>query len=238
MLTMARVACELCHEVFRGRGEWADHQRLDHPGALGLVAGETMRPLVARPRRRPHTRRSRMRRRDQARTDHLLRARGWVGPVGPVGRPPPPEPRVGPRVAEGRPWEERNSDGSLNLGSNAVAAAEGMVLFAHDLFRERALALDADEFASPPSPGQVRALARRLLEAADRVQAAAREDGRYDRMDNSHRRARAAVRAAVELNPVPWGYPDGYDRWVADVVDYAGMLLTTTLSLVEVCRAP
>lgn len=142
----------------------------------------------------------------------------------------------GPRIEEAKPWEPYNTDGSLNLGSYAVGAAEGVVLLAHDLLLERARYLaksDGIPMADPPK-GQLLALARRLLEAADRIQASARSDGHFDRMDTSHTRARAAMRVALEAHPVPWGEaPDVQAAWQCSLVEYGARLMSVVLELID-----
>lgn len=141
----------------------------------------------------------------------------------------------GPRVAEARPWEYYNSDGSLNVGSYAYGAAEGMVLLANDLLLARARTVATTEGGGfqPPTEGQVRSLARRLLRAADRAQATLRDDGHVSRMAASHSRSRAAVRAALDVYPVPWGQPDAYDPWELALAAHAGILLRLTVDLVD-----
>lgn len=155
-------------------------------------------------------------------------------PEQPAAEQPPAEPTPrppGPRIQEGKPWEANNSDNSLNLGSYAVQAAEAMVLLAHDLLIARWRAGDA---SGPPSQGQIKALARRLLTAADLAQASAREDGHADRMDNSHTRARSAVRAALEIHPVPFGATEvELKEWVDALAAYASDLLATVLALID-----
>lgn len=139
--------------------------------------------------------------------------------------------KLGPRVMEGKPWEANNSDGSLNLGSYAVQAAEGMALLAQDLLVARWRAGD-DEV--PPTQGKIRALARRLLIAADRAQAAARADGHADRMDNSHTRARSAVRAGLMIHPVPFGASEAEQtEWLDALSTYASEFLATVLTLID-----
>lgn len=168
-------------------------------------------------------------------------------PPTPDGDPGPSEPgqapprsrdgKRGPRIEEAKPWEPYNSDGSLNLGSYAVGAVEGIVLLAHDLLLERARFLAKAEGqapAGPPSRGQLLGLARRLLIAADRIQMASREDGHFDRMDSSHTRARAATRAALEVHPVPWGAdPDDLDTWIEQLVVHGALLMAVVLDLVD-----
>lgn len=205
------LGCDSCPLVrFDTPAEWVDHQRRWHRRDLHLRSFRRRPPARsrrARARRRGHDRR------------HAAAAEFVVVP----------ERRLGPMVAEGKPWDLHNSDGSLNLGSYAVAAAEGMVLFAHDLFRDRMRA----EGGVVPTPGQLQALARHLLNAADRIQAAVRADGHANRMHNSHVRARAAVRAAVEVYPVPWGRSEETAAWLDSVVEYGTILLRATLALVE-----
>jgi hypothetical protein len=158
-------------------------------------------------------------------------------PVSP--EPPTAEPRstgTGPRLLEAKPWEFYNSDGSLNPGSYAYQAAEGVVLLANDLLfaRARDLASTTPDGFKAPTQGQIRGLARRLLRAADRAQAALRDDGHVSRMANSHTRCRAAVRASLESYPVPWGATaDVLDAWETSLADHAGLLLALTVELIE-----
>lgn len=140
------------------------------------------------------------------------------------------------RVAEGRPWEPYNSDGSLNIGSYEVGAAVGTVEWAHDLLvrhhRDEATETGVP-FVSPPA-GQVRALARRILRAADIAQALLRADGNVDRMAASHTRARGAIRSVMYGLPVPWGAPeDEIDDWVRQLGSAAAVLLRVAVTLNE-----
>lgn len=142
----------------------------------------------------------------------------------------------GPRIEEAKPWQPYNTDGELNLGSYAVQGVEGLVLLAHDLLLARARFLAQTEGKPPvdPTPGQLRGLARRLLEAADRIQASVRSDGHFDRMDGSHTRSRAAMRSALEAHPVPWGVStEELDAWQADVVTYGSAIMGVVIELVE-----
>lgn len=144
-------------------------------------------------------------------------------------------PRPGARIAEARPWEPHNSDGSLNLGSYAVTATESMVLLAHDLLvaRWRAGELGNDDNAPPTEP-QISRIARMLLLAADRTQAAIRTDGHADRLDNSHTRARAAIRAALDIHPVPFGAPPPAPvLWADQLVATATTFMSIVVSLVD-----
>lgn len=139
----------------------------------------------------------------------------------------------GPRMAEAKPWEFYNSDGSINPGSYAYGAAEGMVLLANDLLLARARAADNGPF-KPPTEGQIRGLSRRLLRAADRAQATLRDDGHVARMASSHTRCRSAVRVALEVYPPPWaGSADELKQWEANLADHAGVLLRLTVELIE-----
>lgn len=161
--------------------------------------------------------------------------------------PPPPDPASlkpsmrdrfgrGPRVGEDKAWEPTNSDGSLNLGSYVYQAAFGMTTLAAELLMERNRALAAESGAEleVPTPGQMRGLARQLLRAADKAQASIRPDGRIDRGANSHTRARAAVRAALDWFPPPWGGTDA-DRavWSDALADHAWELMRCAVALTE-----
>lgn len=115
-------------------------------------------------------------------------------PIAPTDPPAAPKPRRGPKVAEARPWEEMNSDGSPNLGAYAVQAAAGMVDLAVEILVEAEREV---------TPSVVRFVATRLIEAADEIQAGVRPDGRYDRMDNSHTRARGVLRTVLRLAAFP-----------------------------------
>lgn len=73
-----------------------------------------------------------------------------------------------------------------------------------------------------------------LLDAADRTQAAIRPDGRTDRMDASHTRARGAVRSVIDAQGVPWdviAQPEGRPAWVASLATQATQLLTLAKEL-------
>lgn len=148
-------------------------------------------------------------------------------PAGPSGR--------GPKIAEGRPWETYNGDGTLNLGSYAAGAAAGTIHLAYKLLAARAADVAADTGAAdPPTPAKVRSLASSLLAAADTAQAAVRSDGRVDRMANSHTRARGMVRVALDAHPVPFAhYVDESAKWEAALARAATALLTLTAELTE-----
>lgn len=104
-----------------------------------------------------------------------------------------------PRLEEARPWQLHNTDGSLNLGSFAMTAAACMADAAFEVIAARAAAT-----GNPISFPSVDRLAETLLKVADRVQSAVRPDGRHDRLDNSHTRARGAVLTALKAHPVPF----------------------------------
>ncbi len=90
-----------------------------------------------------------------------------------------------------------------------------------------------EHLGSPPSVGQVKALGRSLLTAADRAQASVRLDGRVDRMDGSHKVCRHAVRSALTGNPVPWGAThEEREQWVASLAAGAAGLLDVAVELV------
>lgn len=159
--------------------------------------------------------------------------------------PPPPRPAIapagrrGPRVEELKPWVAYYPDGTVNLGSYAYTAAVATVELATRtiLERNRQLAAAAGTDVEQPSRAVVTFLARTLLHAADRVQAAIRPDGQVDRMDNSHTRARGAIRDALDLYPVPFGVTDEQRAgWLEAVVEHATMLLEVALAVVEVDR--
>lgn len=148
---------------------------------------------------------------------------------------PSPTGRYGPRIEEGRPWHRLNSDGSLNLGSYEAKAALEFAALAYSLLIENARTNHAvyRTDLEPPTPAQVKNLGRILLEAADKAQAAVRHDGHVDRMDNSHTRARQAVRAALDVYPVPWGKSaEVRAEWAATLADHAGMLLRVAVDLI------
>jgi len=142
--------------------------------------------------------------------------------------------RPGGRIAEGKAWEEHNSDGSPNVGSWHVLAAAGMVDLAVELLTAHAATLEAagEPFEFPPPPAKVKNLARTLLGIADRVQAAARTDGHYARGDSSHTRARGCVRTALALYPVPFGAePAEREAWAEALTAYASALLQISVGL-------
>lgn len=172
-------------------------------------------------------------------------------PAGSAASPPPPAdpgsepgegPRgpengsggPGPRVAEGKAWEEHNSDGSPNVGSWHVLAAAGMVDLAVELLTARAAELETagQPFEFPPAPAKVKNLARTLLHVADHVQATARSDGHVSRGDSSHTRARGVVRTALALYPVPWdGDAEARAVWADTLGEYAAGLLRIAVGL-------
>lgn len=149
-----------------------------------------------------------------------------------AGRSSAPEParqvRRGLRVEEAQPWQLYNTDGSLNLGSWAVEAAASMVALAYKLLVENARQ-EAAAKGGPvtlPSEFTIKGLAGWLLTASDRAQANVRADGCVDRGDRSHARARGAVRAALDVYPVPWGSgQDQRDAWLTTLIDHATMIL-------------
>lgn len=155
---------------------------------------------------------------------------GGVDGGEPQGAPPDPEPSPAPaargrgRVQEGKPWEELNTDGSLNPGSYAFTAAMSAVAKAHELVLRHNRDLASGGPVETPRIPVVRSIARRLLEAADRVQANTREDGKFDRMDASHTRARGAVYESLDAFPVPWGVGADQaivDAWLAQLTEHA-----------------
>jgi hypothetical protein len=133
------------------------------------------------------------------------------------------------KIQEAKAWEPTNSDGSPNRGSFEYQAVVGLVELAHDLLVER----------SPgelPSIGKVKSLASVLLRVADAAQAAIRSDQRSDRMDNSHTRARGAVRSALNAFPPPIGGTDEERRtWEQQLTERAVALLTLAA---ELCDTP
>lgn len=144
----------------------------------------------------------------------------------------PPAPR-GPRVAEGRPWDRHNSDGSINLGSYAIQASVGMVELAQKLCLEHMRAQSKQDGEKRTLDlAQVRSVANALLSAADMAQAAVRADGRFDRMDNSHARARGATRMAIDAFPVPFGADlDEQKIWCKTVALHAAALIKLAVEL-------
>lgn len=149
---------------------------------------------------------------------------------------PPPDLGRHPRVEENKPWQRTNTDGSINLGSFAIQASLSMVELAVELLA--AHLVDVGE-SGPPAPAAVSALAGLLLAATDRTQQVVRADHHFDRSDNSHTRARGAVRIALKLFPVPFRAAEespadlGHRRevWVTSLVDYASMLIQTAIAL-------
>lgn len=140
--------------------------------------------------------------------------------------------RPGPRVAEAKPWERTNSDGTPNLGSFAIQASLSMVELASSLTFEHIL----EGGGGVPNMEHVKALAARLLQAADRCQQLVRADHHFDRADNSHTRARGAVRAALAIYPVPWDEDPAArqaarDQWVCNLADYAAGMLRAAIEL-------
>jgi hypothetical protein len=150
------------------------------------------------------------------------------------GRGDPGADRARPKIAEGKAWEEHNSDGSPNVGSWAVLAAVGMVDLAVELLTAHAADLaDAGEpYEMPPPPAKVHNLAGMLLAIADRVQATARTDGHVSRGDSSHTRARGTVRTALAFFPVPFGAStEERTAWADGLTESASALLRIGVGL-------
>jgi len=83
---------------------------------------------------------------------------------------------MGAKVTEARPWENQNTDGSLNVGSYEVAAAVSATDLSWDLLTGSQPGWAATiELADPNFWIHVNDLAAVLLDAADRAQAAASE---------------------------------------------------------------
>ncbi|MCA1844475.1 MAG: hypothetical protein LC792_15055 [Actinobacteria bacterium] len=153
--------------------------------------------------------------------------------------PPAPAPAQsgsGPRVAEGKPWEPLNTDGSMNLGSYGYLAALSMVELAHEIVLPQLADQNYGEVESDAADVLARTtgLAKALLSAADAVQRAVRSDGHVDRMDGSHTRARGAIRTALTVYPPPLGAPvDERKAWWEALVGHASALLGMALDLAE-----
>lgn len=145
---------------------------------------------------------------------------------------PLPAPK-GPRMLEGRPYERFNSDGSMNFGSYAMQANVAAVNWAQRLLVDRARTVAGETGAQASiDPAQLRTLARQLLNLSDRIQASVRDDGRFDRMDNSHSRARSALSTALNVYPVPFAADDETKaKWADDVVAWAVMIINLAAEL-------
>jgi len=139
------------------------------------------------------------------------------------GSTPKPAAQQKPRrakIAEGKPWEPVNSDGSPNLGSYEFTAIDGSVALAYSLLGRGAPA------------ERIERIAGLILRIADRLQAHLRSDGRVDRMAGSHTRARGLVRAVVEAAPPPVRGDDEADRaWAMVVYKEARLLARIGLAL-------
>lgn len=147
--------------------------------------------------------------------------------TGDPGPTPPGEAPRRARLQEAKPWEPTNSDGSTNLGSYAYQAALGMTELAQELW----LKGHPDATLGRDQRPEVERLARRLLAIADAVQSSIRPDGRSDRMDASHARARGALRSAIEALPVPWEATTNERAvWIA-VEDHAAWLLSAAVGM-------
>ena len=93
-----------------------------------------------------------------------------------------------------KPWEETNSDGTLNLNSYAATAAFGTV----------ALAVETLHAAEQKiTPKAVDAFAETLALVIQRCQEAL--DVRPSMQDGSHTRLRGALRTSIETMPAPFG---------------------------------
>lgn len=131
---------------------------------------------------------------------------------------------------------ENGSDGDPgpqdpNDYGHRPGASLGMVELAYKLITERLIAKGVD---ANPDPKKVKAVATMLLDACDSTQATVRADGRTDRMDNSHTRARGAVRSVVEATGVPFDSftaPGGPEAWVSHLSTEAAALLNMAIEL-------
>jgi len=141
------------------------------------------------------------------------------------GSTPKPAAQQKPRrakIAEGKPWEPINSDGSPNLGSYEFTAIDGSVALAYTVLGRGAPA------------ERIERIAGLVLRIADRLQAHLRSDGRVDRMAGSHTRARGLVRAVIEAAPPPVRGDDEADRaWAMVVYKEARLLARIGLALWE-----
>jgi hypothetical protein len=137
-------------------------------------------------------------------------------------------PQVSAKVAEGKPWEDVSADGSPNLGSYEYQAVLSVVELAHEL-----LFFSVDEGDQVAvDMAKAKSLARTLLRICDNAQAAVRSDRRVSRMDNSHTRARGAVREALRAFPVPFGSDDTTrQEWESQVTARAVAFMKTALDL-------
>ena len=93
-----------------------------------------------------------------------------------------------------KPWEETNSDGSLNLNSYASTAAFGTVELAVESLHadgQRITAQTVDAFAET-----LAFIIQRCQEALD---------VRPSMQDGSHTRLRGALRTSIETMPAPFG---------------------------------
>lgn len=151
----------------------------------------------------------------------------------PAGAMPPALPASRPRVQEAKPWERKNTDGSINIGSLAILAVMDMEEIA---VRELRTYRAATGKAGAPAIDDIKMLTARLLMAADRAQQMVRSDGHLDRNDHSHKPCRKAVRMALDFYPVPFdGEPDALqaarDQWVCQLADFASELVKAAVSL-------
>ena len=118
--------------------------------------------------------------------------------AGPAPAPPsaktPTTTRSAPMYDELKPWEETNSDGSLNLNSYASTAAFGTVELAVESLHadgQRITAQTVDAFAET-----LAFIIQRCQEALD---------VRPSMQDGSHTRLRGALRTSIETMPAPFG---------------------------------
>lgn len=149
---------------------------------------------------------------------------------------PPPAPSRRAKVEEARAWEPYNSDGKLNLGSYAVTASVGFAELAFKLVVDNMTVEATREGRGMESLDMARVgrLTRTLLRLADRTQASLRADGRVNRMDASHTRARGAVRLIIESYPPPFGLDaEEQKAWGDLIVAQASEVLAIGIALVD-----
>lgn len=197
-----------------------------------LAANQPADPPASTAQQEGQARQAEQAARLQAEREERMAATTFDPDANPMDMKISPAPR-GAKVVEEKPWVAYNSDGTLNTGSYAMGACTDFVKLAHKLvcFRIRDVQAETGE-APEMHMGQAKALARSLLAAADRAQAANRADGRTDRMDGSHRRAREAVQEALWLYPVPWGASaEQREAWLEQLTAHATVLVRIALDL-------
>lgn len=142
-----------------------------------------------------------------------------------------PQPRNA-HATEAPPYRLHNSDGRINLGSNAVQAVLGAERFALKMLTADA---DTDVVVTAEQMMQAAQFADVFLGLADRVQVGTYGGGRSNRQVLSHARARALVFDTIEYQmPIPFDtFAEEGTRWGDALVEVCAKRFTRLVALAD-----